>query len=518
MSLNDTNNTNNQTFINTTNDTLNFTSLLLEAQKLQQAVDTGHTHNFLFLIFLMQIAFSLYEIAATRHKNHIFALIKNTIAIGVAILTWWLVGFAFYWGLSSNGGIGTTFFAEDYYMNNDEVYNKFVVSCGLLIVSLLVALSIIVERIDLHTTVIFSFFYSVAIFPIGAHWGTNQQGWLAKMGFVDLTGVGFVHLSGATAGLAALLITGPRLNRYSEEKKKDFKLSNLQYLGLSTLVFWFTRYGLNNACLMHAVSNSTTNYSLLIGKTSMNTTIAPAASSLLAFIIIYIFNRNTDEEYSLLALSNGLITGLIAVSGSPGTIPSWGSLLIGILSAFIYSFYAWAIRKLKLDDPIEAFAVNFTGGTWGLVAVGWFDYKNGIIYGQQGHQFGIQLLGMVIYMFWPFACTGVLFLLLKLCRIHRLKDDVENQGVDIFKCGGLSYNLDEVSIEEYFSQLTDSTQAKLQYIKATENILQTERNNMEKDKKPADDEDAINVDVLERRKISPSKSQQRDEDIDHNKI
>ena len=478
--------------------TSDLSDLIKRAERLQVAVDTGFTHNFLFLIFIMKIAYNLYEMAGSRHKNHIYTLIKNTIAVSVAILSWWLIGYGFYWGKSSNGGIGYSLFAESDYTSNHH-YDKFSISCGYLIISLLITLSVTLERLDLHTTIIWTFFYSTVIFPIAANWGNHPDGWLKQLGYIDLTGVGFVHTAAASSGLAAILIIGPRLNRYSEEKKKDFKLSNLQFLGIASMIFWFARYGYNNASLMHSVSDSIFNYSLMIGKTTMNVSISPAIAALTSFCIIYIFKRNTGEEFSLITVCNGLLSGLIAVSGSPGTISSWAALIIGFLSGFIYCFYSWATKRINIDDPIEALAVNLGAGTWGIVAVGWFDYNTGIVYGNEAKQFGVQLLGMVIYLCWPFACTGCLMLLLKLCNLHRLRDDIETQGLDIFKCGGISCNYDEVSIEEYFNQLTDSSSVKLQYIKASENILNTERNQMNKSKVNPDDENAINIEMIEQK-------------------
>ena len=87
--------------------------LMILADRARAGANTTYSQACIYLIFLMQAAFTLYELAGTRHKNYVFLLIKNLVIISVGSLVWWLVGFAFYWGNSAGGGIGSSYFAED---------------------------------------------------------------------------------------------------------------------------------------------------------------------------------------------------------------------------------------------------------------------------------------------------------------------------------------------------------------------------------------------------------------------
>lgn len=449
--------------------------LIALAERARAGANTTYSQACIYLIFLMQAAFSLYELAGTRHKNYVFLMIKNLIIMSVASLVWWLVGFGFYWGTSAGGGIGITFFAEDSFVNQAQ-YDKWSISFTYLLASLSVACTIIVERLDVIACIAFSFAYSLIIFPICTHWGMNIEGWLYKLGYVDLTGCGYVYVSGAASGLAILLVIGSRLNRDSQEKRSDFRISNIQFLCFSTLLFWYCRYGYNCGSLLNIVSNNEFDYSTMVGITFMNTTISPAMAGITSFFIMYLFKRKTDEEYSVITLNNGIISGLISIGGAPHLIPSWASVIIGVLSGCVYCFYAWLFKKLKLDDPLDSFATHISGGSWGIVAVGWFNKSTGVVFGFGGKQFGIQLLGLAVYAIFPFALTFGLFKLLKICHLHKMKETLETTGMDLGMCGGLAYYFDEESIKNFKSQINSNDTAALKYMKT--DAQQTDRDDI----------------------------------------
>lgn len=455
-------------------------SLIETSEANRKAIETAFINNNLYLAFLMHIAYMLYEIAGSRHKNWVYTVIKSLIETCVISICWYTVGYAFAFGESENKGIGKSLFAESKYSNHSD-YNKFMLSWAYVVISFRIANSCILERVDLHTSAIYASFYSLIIFPISAHWGWNKGGWLRDLGFTDSGGAGIVVLMGVSSAFAVQVLNGKRSNRDAHEKQGDFRISNLPYIGFAGFIIWFCRYGFNSASLafsevLDGVANS--NYSILIGRISMVTTVSPAICGLILFFIHWIYNKGGQEEYSILRISNGIIMGVLAVSGSPENYFAWGGIVIGCISVPIYLFYSWVLKKW-FDDPLDALATNFTAGTWGLVAVGWLHKDKGLVFDNGGKLFGYQLLGMVIYMAWPFVCTMILFLILKIGQWHKLKESLETTGVDTAKCGGVSFNYDEASAKEVAKQLTEYVHLPDRRLETAENLKRGEDKGIE---------------------------------------
>lgn len=478
------------------------------AYQVNMGISASFTHDCVYFIFFMQLAFNLYELSGTRHKNYVYTIIKNMVAMSAISILWWLVGFAFYSGESVNGGIGKTHFAEDL-INDYDVYDRWNYSWAFVITSFSVAQTVVVERLDIHTTVLWAALHSLIIFPISLHWGINSLGWLHNLEYIDITGCGFVFCTGVASGIAVLLVTGKRINKDNDAKKHDFRISNMIYLGFSGILFWYCRFGYNNGSMLNFVSNNEYDLTSMIGISYMNICISASISGLSTFVFYYFLNRNSGEEYSLLNLVNGVIVGLISVSGAPQFYRTWAAVIIGLLAAAIYILYSWIEKKLKLDDPLNSIAVNLTGGTWGIVAVGWFHKSYGILYGDSGYHFGIQLLGMIIYLAWPFASTIALFLLLKVLKLHRMNPDLEILGVDNDMCDGFGFFFDEASAEEYFNQLTSSVnREKLVTMRTIENaqhaplkVMETERKTVTNQPQANNHDEDINLDILDQRGI-----------------
>lgn len=440
--------------VTNTNEYLQY--LISTSEENRKAIESAFVNNNLYLAFLMHIGYMLFEIAGSRHKNWVYTVIKSLIETCVISLCWYTVGFAFTFGDTENKGIGKSFFAESKFVDH-VTYNKFMLSWAYVVISFRIASTCILERLDLHTSAIYAAFYSLIIFPISAHWGWNKGGWLRDLGFTDSGGAGIVVLMGVSSAFAIQILNGKRSNRDAHEKQGDFRISNLPYIGFASFIIWFCRYGFNSASLIFSDildSTSNSNYSIYLGRISMVTTVAPAICGLILFFINWIYNKGGQEEYSILKLSNGIIIGVLGVSGSPENYFAWGGIVIGCIAVPIYLFYSWVSKKW-FDDPLDSLATNLTAGTWGLVAVGWLHKEKGLVFDQGGKLFGYQLLGLVVYLVWPFVCTMALFLLLKLCQWHKLKDTLESTGVDKAKCGGVSFYYDEASAKEVAKQLSE---------------------------------------------------------------
>lgn len=85
-----------------------------------------------------------------------------------------------------------------------------------------------------------------------------------------------------------------------------------------------------------------------------------------------------SQRYDVGALTNGIIAGLVSITGVCDRCEPWSAFLIGLFGSLMYSFACKLAKKLGVDDPIEASMVHGACGAWGLIAVGIFDNKYGI--------------------------------------------------------------------------------------------------------------------------------------------
>jgi Amt family ammonium transporter len=418
-------------------------------------------------------------------------VLKSLLETCIISICWYVIGFGFAFGSSVNEGIGKIFFAENQFFDNHVLYNKFMISWAYVVISFRIANTAVVERIDLHTSSIWAFFYSMFMFPIAAHFGWNKGGWLRDLGFIDNGGAGIVVLMGISSGLGAYIFIGKRENRDAEERRADFRVSNYPYIAFGAIIIWFTRFGFNASSLYFSnILDGTTaiNWAIYIGRISLVTTLAPAIGGGLALFFYWIFSRGSDNQYSVIHLSNGIIMGALAVSGTPEMVYGWGGIIIGTLCVPIYFLYVWVLNKC-IDDPINAIAANLTAGSWGLIAVGFLNKTYGAVFSEGGMQFGYQLLGMVIYCGWPLGWTLIIFGILRLLNAHKLRPELQNSGVDIAKCGGLAYSYDEVSARELANQLAGYTSYSADRNNyTTEKNDKTEKSGREEGSRREDDE------------------------------
>lgn len=185
------------------------------------------------------------------------------------------------------------------------------------------------------------------------------------LGFIDFAGSGVVHMVGGSAGLAATLIIKARHGRFEEEvkvedgelpkprtsKQLNFKPNYVPFIALGTLLLWFSWYGFNCGSTVNVVSTDNVDSSTLVGLIGINTTIAAAAGGMTSFIAFFFINKETNESYSVTALCNGILAGLVGVTASCANITSWAAFIIGVFSGLIYLGYSYLWIHLKIDDP-----------------------------------------------------------------------------------------------------------------------------------------------------------------------
>jgi Amt family ammonium transporter len=279
------------------------------------------------------------------------------------------------------------------------------------------------------------------------HWTWNTDGWLQNMNYIDFAGSGVIHSVGGVAGLISTIMLGARKGRFDPNTdENEFKPNDILSSTLSVFLLWFCWYGFNCGSTGFVVGE---NITLLVGKVGINTSIAASSGGITVFLIHYFINRKNNTAYSIGALFNGILAGLVGITAPCGGVEPFCAFFIGVIAGFIYFTYNKALARLKIDDPIDAIAVHMGCGLWGCIAVGIFDQSNGFLYGKGGYQLGVQVLAAVVAIGWTAANTFIVCLLLKLAGIFRIDDDAEAQGMDVAKCGGYVNNYDAVAKKHY---------------------------------------------------------------------
>ena len=261
------------------------------------------------------------------------------------------------------------------------------------------------------------------IYPIEAHWIWGG-GWLAQLGFHDFAGSCAIHMVGGVSALIGAWLLGPRIGKSTkDENGKIRKVNaipghNLALGCLGCFILWFGWYGFNGAAATDTMQ---------LSQIFATTTIAPAVATVSAMLYTWIRNGKPDVSMSL----NGSLAGLVAVTAGCANVDAIGSFIIGAVAGVLVCVAVYFIEdKLKVDDPVGAVAVHGCNGIWGTIAVGLFDYKDGLFYGGGVHHLLIQLLGIVCIAGWTIVTMTIVFTVLKKTIGLRVSAQEEVEGLD----------------------------------------------------------------------------------------
>merc|ERR1711998_96037 len=226
----------------------------------------------------------------------------------------------------------------------------------------------VAERINFVGYVVYSAVMTGIIYPIIVWWTWSGNGWLTNMGYSDFAGSGIVHLTGGIGAFVGAAIIKPRTGRWEAltNGSTEFDPHNMGMVTLGTFILWFGWYGFNCGSTLSFSDAATANNGALV---AMNTTIAAALGGLTVFTVRFIMFKagKTQKPYDLAGACNGILAGLVAVCAGVGSVEPHGALLIGILGGLGEELGSNLVKKLGVDDPLDAFAVHGCGGIVGLI-------------------------------------------------------------------------------------------------------------------------------------------------------
>ena len=410
--------------------------------QLQYAMDTFYFLVCGALVMWMAAGFAMLEAGLVRAKNTTEILTKNVMLFAIACTAYLVVGYDIMYG----GGLfldgidgGETLVADAlaasaeagfeggsvYSSASDFFFQVVFVATAMSIVSGAVA-----ERMKLSAFAFFAVAMTAFIYPMEGAWtwgGESVFGLYSlgdDFGFLDFAGSGIVHMAGATAALAGVILLGARKGKYGANGEvKPIPGANLPLATLGTFILWMGWFGFNGGSVLKLGDMASAN---AVAMVFLNTNAAAAGGVIAALLMAKMLFGKAD----LTMILNGALAGLVAITAGPDTPTPLYATLIGGVGGALVVISIVMMDKFKLDDPVGAISVHGVVGLWGLLAV---PLTN------SDASFTGQLVGAATIFVWVFVTSFIVWAVLKMVMGIRVSEEEEYAGVDLSECGMEAY-------------------------------------------------------------------------------
>jgi ammonium transporter, Amt family len=396
------------------------------------------------LVFFMQAGFAFLEIGFSRGKNAGMGIAKILVNFSIASVVWWAAGFAIAFGGGGwlAGDTGWLFqFGREVAGEaaTGETASFFIFQFMFAAVSLAIVWGTTLERMKFIAYVPFAIVFAGLIYPLIAHWGFGG-GLFSEIGngVQDFAGSSVVHLTGATAALAAVILLGPRRGKYAPDgKPRAIPGHNMPLFGLGVLILWLGWFGFNGASTLGTDDNR---FAEVIAVTNLGA----AGGVIGAMITGWIRQKTLDIGM----VGNGAIAGLVAITAPSGFVEFWAAPIIGLIGGILVVLSVLAIDK-KLDDPVGALSAHGVAGIWGTLACGLFtsprlaEYVGvgnpGLFYGGGIDQLAAQAAAVALTFLTVLTLSYVTLAAIKATVGLRVRAEEEEAGLDISEHGMYGY-------------------------------------------------------------------------------
>jgi Amt family ammonium transporter len=410
--------------------------------ELQYAMDTFYFLVCGALVMWMAAGFAMLEAGLVRSKNTVEILTKNVALFAVSCIMYMVCGYAIMYGgeifLAGIAG-GESLVSDalaasaDNGFDGDSVYSgasDFFFQVVFVATAMSIVSGAVAERMKLWAFLLFAVFMTGVIYPLEGSWtwGGNSVFGLFNLGddfgFSDFAGSGIVHMAGAAAALAGVLLLGPRKGKYgSDGTVKAIPGANLPLATLGTFILWMGWFGFNGGSVLKLgdIANSNT-----VAMVFLNTNTAAAGGLVAALLASRIKFGKADLTMAL----NGALAGLVAITAEPSTPTALSATLIGAVGGVIVVFSIILLDKIKIDDPVGAISVHGVVGLWGLLAVPLTNSDT---------SFMGQIIGAVTIFVWVGGASLIVWSIIKALMGIRVDAEEEYEGVDLSECGMEAY-------------------------------------------------------------------------------
>jgi Amt family ammonium transporter len=417
------------------------------ATPVSQVLDTLWVFVAALLVLFMQAGFLLLEVGFSRMKNAGAGVAKILVNFSIAAVVFWAVGFAFAFG---NGDlVGHAGFFLVHYgdprtafgvmaASDASIDSKWLFQFAFCAVSLAIVWGTTLERVKVGAYIVFAIVFCAVIYPVAAHW-VFGGGWLQmRLGMQDFAGSTAVHLIGATAAQAALVLLGPRRGKYAADgTARAIPGHNMPLVGLAAVILLVGWFGFNAGSTLGVMD-------LRFATVGLVTLLGGVGGVLGALVTSRLTHRTVDVSM----VANGLISGLVAITAPSGYIHPWPAPLIGLVAGAIVVLGVVAIDR-RLDDPVGALSAHGLAGVWGTLACGLFTApdlaaangfgRGGLLYTGSPHQLGAQALGIVVVFAVVLGASLLVFAAIRATIGLRVSAADEEAGLDISEHGAYGY-------------------------------------------------------------------------------
>lgn len=389
------------------------------------------------LVFIMHLGFCSVESGMCQKKNTVNILFKNVFIVCVGALGYMLWGFnAMYPGWEA--GVSKDFFAmgkpllngfadeatrvsnvtSAYAGVNYTVWTDFIFQAMFAATAATIVSGAVAERVKLNSFMIYAAILVTFCYPITGSWKWGY-GWLNTMGFADFAGSTLVHAFGGFASLAAVLVLGPRIGKFTKDGVKPILPHNMPLANIGVFMLFLGWFGFNGGSVLSADPEK-------VSRVFVTTAMGGFAGGLAAMFTSWGVLRKPDLSMGL----NGILAGLVGITAGADVIPPWQSVLVGAIAGSIVVFSVIFFDKIKIDDPVGAVSVHGVCGVWGTLAVGIFG----------GGNFMTQLIGTLSVSAFAFIVSFILFYILKVTIGVRVDAQEEHEGLDVAEHGSPAYS------------------------------------------------------------------------------
>ena len=404
--------------------------------QLAYALDTFYFLLMGAFVMWMAAGFAMLEAGLVRAKNTTEILTKNVLLYAIASVMYLLIGYNLMYINDSWAGIipdvgfligdentadAVTAGGDDapyYSARSDFFFQVVFVATGMSIISGAVA-----ERMKLMAFLAFAVIFTGFIYPIQGSWSWGG-GFLSEAGFSDFAGSGIVHMCGAAAALAGVIVLGARKGKYGANGEINaIPGANMPLATLGTFILWLGWFGFNGGSEL-MVSN--VDESNAVAQVFLNTNMAAAGGAIAAAIVAKIMFGKADLSMAL----NGALAGLVSITAEPLAPSAEFATVIGALGGALVVFSILTLDRMKIDDPVGAISVHGVAGIWGLFAV---------LLSNGDATVGGQVLGIVSIFAFTFVASLIVWSVLKMVMGIRVTEEEEYLGMDVVDCGIEAY-------------------------------------------------------------------------------
>ncbi|MCC4309219.1 ammonium transporter [Alcanivorax marinus] len=407
--------------------------------ELQYAIDTFYFLVCGALVMWMAAGFAMLEAGLVRAKNTTEILTKNVALYAIACIMYLVCGYAIMYdggiflnGIESFDLAGVLADSASNGFDGDSVYSAasdFFFQVVFVATAMSIVSGAVAERMKLWAFLAFAVVMTGFIYPMEGSWtwnGADVFGMynLGDLGFSDFAGSGIVHMAGASAALAGVLLLGPRKGKYGPNGQiHAIPGANLPLATLGTFILWMGWFGFNGGSVLK-LGDAANAHS--VAMVFLNTNAAAAGGAVAALIV----GRFLFGKADLTMLLNGALAGLVTITAEPSTPTALTATLFGALGGVLVVFSIIALDKMKIDDPVGAISVHGVVGLLGLLLV---PFTN------DGSTFTGQIVGAITIFVWVFVASLIVWGVLKAVVGIRVSEEEEYEGMDLIDCGMEAY-------------------------------------------------------------------------------